>query len=178
MFKFKVDSDIIKEAEYIANNYNFGKRKEANGTKEQQITGLIGEIMMRDLFNCDKIDGSKGFDGGFDILESGKYIDVKTMGRTVDPTKDYVSNFMELQLKHKANYLLFTSLNKKTKILTVCGYISKKDFLCLAKLYPKGSVRRRSNGTEFKTFSGLYEIQNKHLITTDSPYELVKQLKQ
>jgi len=178
MFKFKVDNHIIKKAEELVNKYNFGKRKEANGTKEQQITGLIGEIMIRELFKAGQIDGSKGFDGGFDILESGKYIDVKTMGRTVDPTPSYVNNFMELQLNHKADNFIFTSYNKKTKELTVCGFISKKNFLSLSKYYPKGSVRKRSNGTEFKTFSGLYEIQNKYLTTTNSPYELVKQIKQ
>jgi hypothetical protein len=176
MFKFKVDTYIISEAKELIKNYNFGQRSKANGTPAQQLIGVIGEIMIRNLFKAGKIDGSIGFDGGYDLDVNNKLIDVKTMGRTTDPREDYVNNFIDLQLNHKAKYFIFNSLNKKTKELTVCGWISKEDFLKLAKHYPEGSIRKRSNGTEFKTFAGLYEIENRYLNKVESPEELIKQL--
>lgn len=176
MFKFKVDNQIINQAKELASTFNFGKRQTANGTKEQQIVGLIGEIMIRDLFNAGKINGLNGFDGGFDLEYSGKLIDVKTMGRKTDPKPEFVNNFIELQLNHKAEYFIFNSLNKKTKELTICGWISKSNFIKLADYFPKGATRQRKNGTQFKTFTGLYELQNKYLKQVHSPNELLKQL--
>jgi hypothetical protein len=176
MFKFKVDNQVIKRAKELVSKFNFGQRHTANGTKEQQVVGLIGEIMIRDLFNAGDIDGNNGFDGGYDLEYFGKFIDVKTMGRTTDPKPDFVNNLIELQINHKADYFIFNSLNKKSKELTVCGWISKKDFIKLADHFPKGSIRKRKDGTSFKTFSGLYELKNNYLKTTNSPQQLLKQL--
>jgi len=176
MFKFKIDQNIKQQAKQLVSKYNFGKRSQANGTKEQQFVGIIGEIMIRDLFNAGQIDGSSGFDGGFDIKYNNKHIDVKTMGRTTDPKPEFVNNFIGLQLNHRADYFIFNSLNKKTNELTVCGWITKNDLLKLSKYYPKGSKRKRFDGTEFKTFADLYEIENRYLQKTNSPYELLKQL--
>ena len=177
MFKFKIDKKIISDATNQCENHNFGKRSEANGTKKEQIVGLIGEQMIRDLFNAGQIDGSIGFDGGYDIKINNKLIDVKTMGRNCDPRKGFVSNFMKLQENHKANYFIFTSLNKKTKHLSVCGWISKKEFLDNCDFYSKGSFRTRTNGTKFKLKAGLYEIDNDKLNKVNTPEELIKQIK-
>lgn len=176
MFSFKVDKSIIQRATTLVENFDFGKRSKANGTKEQQRIGMIGEIMIRDLFKADEIDGSNGFDGGYDISYGHKYIDVKTMGRNTDPKPDFVNNFIDLQLNHKADHFIFNSFNQKNNILTICGWISKNNFIKLANYFPKGSIRKRSDKTEFKTFSGLYELQNKFLKQVNSPSELLKQL--
>lgn len=177
MFNFKVDQNIIIKAETLVSKYNFGKRSKANGNKEQQIVGIIGELMIRDLFNAGEIDGSSGFDGGFDIKYNKKLIDVKTMGRTSQPKKNYVNNLIDLQINHSADHFIFNSFNKKNNILTVCGWISKSNFIKLAKYFPKNTIRKRTDGTEFKTFSGLYELQNKDLNGVYSPDELLIQLK-
>lgn len=177
MFNFKVDQNIIIKAETLVSKYNFGKRSKANGNKEQQIVGIIGELMIRDLFNAGEIDGSNGFDGGFDINYNNKLIDVKTMGRTSQPKKNYVNNLIDLQINHSADHFIFNSFNKKNNILTVCGWISKLNFIKLAKYFPKNTIRKRTDGTEFKTFSGLYELQNKDLNGVYSPDELLIQLK-
>lgn len=177
MFNFKVDQYIINKAKTLVSKYNFGKRSEANGTKEQQIVGIIGELMIRDLFGAGNIDGLNGFDGGYDIKYNNKLIDVKTMGRTSPPKENFVNNLIDLQINHSADHFIFNSFNKKNNILTVCGWISKTNFVKLAKYFPKDTIRKRTDGTQFKTFSGLYEIKNKDLNGVNTPDELLIQLK-
>lgn len=97
------------------------------------------------MFGLGLIDGADGFDNGKDISYKGLVIDVKTMGRTVDVHPD-----------------IYSSLNKRNFELTVCGWISKSELFAKAVKFPKGSIRKRSDGTEFRTFSDLYEISNGH----------------
>jgi hypothetical protein len=134
---------------------NLGNRLEANGNKEQQFVGLIGEIMVVNLFGLE-YKFSQGFDGGFDFIYKGKRIDVKTMGRTVEPKPYFVNNFIAFQKDFNCDYYIFTSLNKKTNELTICGYLSKEDLL-------KGTKRTRTNGTSFILKTDTYEIENFNL---------------
>ena len=177
MFKLDIDRELIKKAGYLVETYDFGKRKEANGNKVQQLVGIIGEQVIRDLFKAGDIDGSNGFDGGYDIEYYDKLIDVKTMSRKCEVKDDFVSNFMELQLSHSATHFIFNSLNTVKKEITVCGYISKQEFLEKADYFPKGSYRYRTDGTSFQTFSGLYEIKNKYLHDVNGWLELIQKLK-
>ena len=141
---------------------NLGNRLEANGNKEQQFVGLIGEIMVVNLFGLE-YKFSQGFDGGFDFIYKGKKIDVKTMGRTVDPKPYFVNNFIAFQKDFNCDYYIFTSLNKKTNELTICGYLSKEDLLKKSTLYKKGTKRTRTNGTSFILKADTYEIENFNL---------------
>tara|TARA_R110000787_G_scaffold18164_1_gene55979 strand:- start:42 stop:542 length:501 start_codon:yes stop_codon:yes gene_type:complete len=141
---------------------NLGNRLEANGNKEQQFVGLIGEIMVVNLFGLE-YKFSQGFDGGFDFIYKGKKIDVKTMGRTVDPKPYFVNNFIAFQKDFNCDYYIFTSLNKKTNELTICGYLSKEDLLKKSTLYKKGTKRTRTNGTSFVLKADTYEIENFNL---------------
>jgi len=177
MFKFKIDKGIITEAIRQTDNFNFGKRGKFDGTKKQQTFGIIAEQMIRDLFDAGKIDGSIGYDGGYDIKIKDKLIDVKTMIRNCDPMDGFVSNFNGLQIKHLANYFIFTSINQKKRTLTVCGWITKKDFLEKADLFKEGEYRFRRDKTKFKTKSDLYEINNNKLNNVNTPEQLIKQIK-
>ena len=62
--------------EYLSKN-NMGNRHSANGNKEQQFVGLIGEVLTKSIFGL-KHKYINGFDGGFDLEYKGKKIDVKT----------------------------------------------------------------------------------------------------
>ena len=132
----------VKCWDFLKKN-NLGNRLEANGNKEQQFVGLIGEIMVVNLFGLE-YKFSQGFDGGFDFIYKGKRIDVKTMGRTVDPKPYFVNNFIAFQKDFNCDYYIFTSLNKKTNELTICGYLSKEDLLKKSTLYKKGTKRTRT----------------------------------
>ena len=176
MFRAIVSKPIIDHCKQQLEKYNFGQRGKADGTRIQQLVGIIGECCIRKIFNEDYIDGSSGCDDGYDIKYKGKTIDVKTMGRTTDVRDYYVNNFVGLQKDYATNYYIFNSYNKKTNFLTCIGFISKKDLLEKAKFFKEGEDRERSDGTIFKTKADLYEIDNKDLVNVNSINDLMEKL--
>lgn len=178
MFTLKVREKILIHCQNQIDNYNFGKRSVANGNREQQLTGIIGQCVLMDLFGQGFVDGSKGCDDGTDISVLGYSIDVKTMGRTTDVRSDYVNNFIALQLKFTTDIFIFCSFHKLKKEITVCGWIPKADFLQKASFYPKGTTRTRSDGSSFNTFADLYEIRNDMLNDVASSESLKQQIEQ
>lgn len=176
MFTVKVKDSILSHCSKLVDNYNFGQRKEANGTKEQQLTGVIGQSVIMDLFEEGYVDGETGFDGGVDILFNNKRIDVKTMGRKTDVRLNYTNNFLKVQDYLDTELYIFCSYHKVKKEITVCGWIDKSDFTSKRTFYPKGTVRTRFDNTTFKTFSDLYEIDNTQLNQVDSFNDLKQQL--
>ena len=172
MFQEKVPDEVIKYVEKLLKDHNFGQRGYADGDYSEQKTGLIGQTLIQDLFNIPRPDGSEGFDGGVDFIFGSKNIDVKTMGRTVDPKLSYVNNFIGLQKEYNSDILIFCSLNKNTNILTICGWISKEDFLKKASFFKSGTKRYRDDGTYFYTKAELYEIENSLLNQSNSIQDL------
>lgn len=172
MFKIKVSEAIIQHCQNQVELYDFGQRYTANGTKEQQLTGIIGQSVIMDIFGLPPVNGADGFDGGVDIVYNDKSIDVKTMGRTTDVREYYVNNFIGLQMYFTPDIYIFCSFNKVNKELTVCGWVTKDELQERAHFYPKGSIRTRSDGSTFKTFSDLYEISNHDLHNVQSAEEL------
>ena len=155
----KIDNNLkIKCWKYLKEN-NLGNRHSANGNKEQQFVGLIGEIITKKYFGIEH-KWLKGFDGGYDFIYNNKKIDVKTMGRNVTPKDFYVNNFISFQKDFDCDYYILTSLNKKTNELFICGYLSKTELLDKAILYKKGAIRHRENGTTFKMKADTFEIKN------------------
>jgi len=158
MFKIKVSERIIQHCKVQVENYDFGQRNQANGTQEQQLTGIIGQSVVMSLFDLDLVNGESGFDDGTDIEFAGFKIDVKTMGRTTDVRRSYTNNFLKLQDYFGTEIYIFCSYNKTNFELTVCGWIDKQTFVNKRKYFPRGTTRTRSDGSTFKTFSDLYEI--------------------
>ena len=178
MFKVKVKSDILQHCQNQINNYNFGQRCVANGNREQQLTGIIGQCVIMEMFGQGYIDGSTGCDDGTDISVLGYSIDVKTMGRTTDVRSNYVNNFIALQLKFSTDIFIFCSYHKLKQEITVCGWIPKAEFLKKASFYPKGSTRTRFDGSTFQTFADLYEIKNELLNDVNSSTDLKEEIQQ
>lgn len=176
MFHIKVSDEILQHSQYQVDHYDFGKRYFANGDKEQQLTGVIGQSIIMNMFDQGYVDGSKGCDDGTDIDLDGCSIDVKTMGRTVRPQPGYVNNYMACQAKFKTQVLIFCSYNKKNNELTVCGWIPKEDFLKKATFCKKGTPRLRRNGTSFFVKADMYEIENFKIYDVFSAEELIEQI--
>ncbi|PNQ74870.1 hypothetical protein C1T31_01670 [Hanstruepera neustonica] len=176
MFTVSVDQKLIEHCKNMVSNHDFGKRFTANGTKEQQLTGIIGQSVVMTFFDKGYVDGSSGFDGGVDLTFANKSIDVKTMGRTTSVKQGYTNNFLKLQEYFKTDIYIFCSYHKTKQVLTVCGWISKEDFTKKRRFYPKGSIRTRFDKTTFTTFADLYEIDNKDLNNVNSVSDLKKQL--
>lgn len=178
MFKVKVKNEILQHCQKQINNYNFGQRSVANGNREQQLTGIIGQCVVMEMFGQGYIDGSTGCDDGTDISVLGCSVDVKTMGRTTDVRSNYVNNFIALQLKFSTDIFIFCSYHKSKQEITVCGWIPKAEFLQKASFFPKGSTRTRLDGSTFQTFADLYEIRNDLLNDVNSPDTLKQQIEQ
>lgn len=173
MFNVKVSKDIIEYSQEQVKKYNFGQRSHANGNKEEQTTGVIGQCVVMGMFGAGLVDGSTGFDNGIDIDLNGIGIDVKTMGRTCYPSLEFTNNLMGSQVKYDGtDAYIFCSYHKTEEVLTVCGWIPKSDALKVARHFPKGAIRTRTDGTTFPTKAEMYEIDNKDLYRADSVEDL------
>ncbi|HNU59278.1 MAG TPA: hypothetical protein PKI08_04940 [Aquaticitalea sp.] len=177
MFTVRPDNTLVGHCEKLVKAYDFGKRHTANGTQEQQLTGMIGQSVVMDGFGLGYASGSNGFDDGVDLVFEGIKIDVKTMGRSTDVRRNYTNNFLKLQDYFDTDVYIFCSYHKVKKEVTVCGWISKPDFVAKRRFYPKGSTRKRLDGSTFDTFSDLYEIDNCHLNDIESFEDLKRQLR-
>ena len=86
----------------------------------------------------------------------------------------YVHNFVGYQKDTDCDVLLFISINKKTGVAQVCGWLPKQTFLEQANFFDKGSKRTRADGTSFITMAPLYEIENNKLNKITSIEDLQK----
>ena len=148
-------------------DHSLGHRTKANGNKEEQYTGLLGENMFREIIGL-PTQFEDGFDGGYDIQLYNQKIDVKTMGRSVDPKPHYVNNFISYQSHFDCDIYAFCSINKKQNTFWVCGLIDKDTMLQKASFYNQGETRYRDNGTSFIMKAPTYEIQNHQLHQVDN----------
>lgn len=142
------------------NKYNFGQRGYADGNKEEQYTGILGQNVVCDYYNKPMANGKDGFDGGVDIRIEGKRIDVKTMGRKGPVRLGYTNNFLAAQDGYDTDIYLFCSINKTNSILTMCGWVTQEQFKNRRVFHKEGSIRVRRDGTAIKVKSNLYEIDN------------------
>mgnify|MGYP003631116755 FL=1 len=167
MLNLDLDEDVFARSVQFNQENNIGLRGHADGSQEEQLTGLLGQNMICHALRLPLMK-PEGFDGGVDMRLNGKSIDIKTMGRKVYPKNYYVNNLIASQLKYGVDAYLFCSYNKLSDILTVCGWIDKDNFKEKASFYKEGDIRTRSNGTTFVTKSDLYEIENKDLFPVNS----------
>lgn len=161
MVTIKLDKDVIEYSRELVLNNNFGQRGYDDGNVKQQFIGIVSENTVRKYLGYKAIEPT-GFDGGYDILYKGLRLDIKSMGRNVDPKPNYINNVFDAQIKHKSDGFIFTSLNIKNKTLTICGWITKSDFIKKGLFYSKGSERKRGKET-FKLRADNWEILNKDL---------------
>ena len=163
MLKIPLNEEIITYSKKLVDRTNFGKRGFADGNKRNQYIGIVGENTIRDYLGIELMTGLGGFDGGYDIDWNGYKADVKCMERKVDPKDYYVNNVLDTQIGYVADAFIFASINRFTKVLTVCGWVTKEEFKERGNYYPKGTIRTRKDGTTFELYAGNWEIENKYL---------------
>jgi hypothetical protein len=168
MFDVQVSQEVVEYARGLVGEGNYGRRGIADGTCEQQIIGLIGQTVVHDLFGVPRPRNRGRADGGVDFVFQGLAVDVKTMGRNVPPRPDYANNFQALQEQFPTDVFIFCSLNKKTLVLTICGWTNKSELLETATLHPAGTRQVRTDGTAFRVRADLYEISNRDLYEADT----------
>jgi hypothetical protein len=64
MFDVEVTDEVIGCAGRLVAAHDFGRRGTADGNQEQQATGLIGQILLHDLFGVARPDGASGRTAG------------------------------------------------------------------------------------------------------------------
>ena len=82
MLNIKLREDLCKFAWDTVNKRNFGNRSAgANGSKEQQYTGILGETVIYDIVYGKLPEYNET--GTVDIVINGKKIDIKTLCQIV-----------------------------------------------------------------------------------------------
>ena len=173
MIVLKINHETKTICNNILKKINLGTRgNRTDGTPDQQLTGLIGEIGLLQFIGRNVPSYTKGIKG-HDLVINDSKLDVKTMTRTVTMQPHYVHNLIGLQKNNITDGYIFCSYNMKQSELEICGYTSKKDFFDNALFYMEGDVRERDNGTKFKTFTDLYEIGNEKLTEINSKDDIL-----
>lgn len=178
MFDVGAKPEQISYVEELLKTANFGRRGEFDGNYDQQLTGILAQTIVADLIGQPRpVDNNKA-DGGVDFIINGKTVDLKTMGRTVPMKETFVHNFYGSQAKFDTEVLMFSSFNKRTKVLTICGWLTKEDFMKKADHFPQGTKRYRDNGTYMtvRGKAGNYEIQQALLNSLNSVDEINKNI--
>ena len=160
MYSVSIKDDIVSHCRNLLKSKNFGQRGIADGSASEQLRGIVGQSVVQDLLGLPLVEDTNGFDGGIDFTYKDKTYDVKTMGRNCEPKPYFVNNLIGMQDKYKVDRYIFCSLNRINMILTICGWIDKKEFLQKANFYLKDTIRTRSDNTTFATKTDFYEIQN------------------
>jgi hypothetical protein len=176
MFTVKVPDLIIRQSQEIVRNHNFGMRaSDTNGTKTQQLYGIIAQNSILFAYGLPLVKPSEGWDGGFDLELFGQRIDVKTKNRVVPTTLDYEASVVKEQIKYDVQLYLFTSLNTQNCELTICGWISKDDLLCKARMYKRGDVIKLGYGKSFVCRLDTYQVFYKQLNHQASDFDELKE---
>lgn len=160
MFHLPVRSEVRHYAQSLLRGRGFGNRGRADGTPEQQLTGLIGQTLVHDLFRVPRPVDLGRSDRGVDFVLHGVTIDVKTMGRRHAPLPEYTNNYQAIQRVATADVILFCSHNRTVDVLTVCGWMPGPELFEKATFRPAGSQFTRQDGTTFTGRDDLYVIAN------------------
>jgi hypothetical protein len=171
VYSIPIKQNVITYCKELLKTNNFGLRGVADGNYLEQLRGIIGQSVILDLLDMPALEPT-GFDGGIDIIHNGKSYDIKSMGRNSAPKSYFVNNLIGHQKDYIVDRYMFLSLNRNDLMLTICGWIDKKDFFDKANFYPEGTKRTRSDGTFFNTKADLYELENSKLNQINNLQEL------
>lgn len=179
MFDVRVKAEQLLYVEELLKTANFGRRGEFDGNHEQQLTGILAQTVVADLLELPRpVDEGKS-DNGIDFIINGLTVDLKTMGRNVPMKESFVHNLYGSQIEFDTKIFLFSSLNKRTEVLTICGWLTKEDFQEKAIHFPQGTKRYRDNGTYITVIgsAGNYEIQQTLLNPLNNVNEIFLNIK-
>ena len=163
MIQVPIHDDDRRYAVEVLKTTNFGHRSKGfNGNYEKQYTGLIGELTLHRVLGLTRPKYTSGrLDS--DILINNKKVDIKSMARNVYMQDHYVHNFVAYQRDMPSDILLFISINKKSGVVQICGWLEKEKFLENASFFDQGDKRERDDGTSFVLRAPLYEIEQNKL---------------
>jgi hypothetical protein len=163
-FTINIPDAVIVESIKLSFASKLGNRNDgSDGSESEQLVGIIGQNAVLNALGYDLMQETNHHDGGNDLSLHGMLFDIKTMGRTITPKLEYINNLIASQRNLNADAYIFTSLNKRSLRLTICGWLPKNQTFDRAVLFKKGEIRTRENNTTFAMKADTYEIQNNKL---------------
>lgn len=158
MITVQVPELVLRESIKVCDQTNFGKRGFDDGNKTQQLHGIIAQNSMALAFGFPFVKPSDTWDGGWDFKIHSEKIDVKNASRTVTPKPQYEALVVSDQVRYDVQIYLFTSYNHRRNELTICGWLTKDQFLKKARLYKRGDIIERDNNTTFTCRLNTHQI--------------------
>jgi len=133
-----VTPEMLEEAD--RRNKEFLRRYGHAGThrknkEEQRRTGYVAESAVRSVFP----DLEYADDPKVDFVRGETTFDSKAQGCNGPPAPNYSATLYEEQAARAVDYLVFSRVKKDFKKVWICGFISKADYLKVAKLQPAGT---------------------------------------
>lgn len=163
MLRIDVPVSIRLEIVDYVRSCNFGKRNYGNGNEHQQVIGVIVEWAIHYLLLGYYPEKNNGFDGGYDFIYNGRYVDVKTRIKPRFNRPNDWNSFFTCQMKHKADTIIFCSYNSEEGLIEVCGWIDKSEIVKIGKFWPAGSKRDLGNGKVLTLRLEEYQLFNYQL---------------
>lgn len=158
MITVQVPELVLRESMRVCNQVNMGRRGFDDGTKTQQLHGVIAQNSMALAFGFPFVSISDTWDGGFDFKIGSEKIDVKNVSRVNEPKPNYEARVITDQLRYDVQIYLFTSYNYKANKLTICGWLPKDLFLQRSRQYKRGDVIKQDNGASFVCRLNTHQI--------------------
>ena len=162
MIEIPINKHMIEYGEGVLKHKNLGTRRAGfNGTPAQQLTGILGELAVYEIMNW-SYPSYEDFHQD-DIIIGEKKIDVKTRGSKYDMKPDWAHNIVMYQLPKLSPYIIFCNHNRVKEHIQVCGYLTKDEIEKLLVKTDKGGVKKRDDGTWFRTGAPHGEVYQKQL---------------
>ena len=156
MITIPITQEDIDKAE---NLYSFKCLNSSITEGKSNIYGAIGEVVVeRYLKSTNRdVDFTSTFD--YDMIVSGKKIDVKSKRTTVTPKDHYLCSVSNFNTTQRCDYYVFTSIKESKDVAYILGYMSKNEFYERSMFFKEGDID--VNGFAFR--SDNYSIQIKDL---------------
>jgi hypothetical protein len=121
------------------------------------VYGVLGEILVADYIKADR---SNTYD--FDLVRSGRTVDVKTKQCTSKPNLNYYCTVADYNTSQDCEVYGFVRILKDFSKAWILGGVLKEDFYNKAIFYKKGDPDPSSH-IGFKFQADCYNIEIKHL---------------
>ena len=168
--KVKVTDTIKEHANLITQNKNFGNRRAGfNGTRDQQMTGIIGELIIYKVLDL-PFPTYETYTPT-DIEINGSKIDVKTRRSASSFMRPgWVHNLTKFQIDHLVPYVLFNNYNAAESTMEIDGWLSKQTIIENMDKWLKrqGGSSMRDDGTILRMKTNNIEIPTEAVIKINS----------
>jgi len=132
---------------------------------ENYLYGFLAQIVIADWLESARpvFSFGSGFDGGFDIIHSGKKIDIVLRFGTVPPRPHFEYLIPERKFNYVTDDYWFCYINKKNfNILYLVGHLTKEELHKKAKFRKRGERKLLDNGN-----SWVFEDNNLEILGGD-----------